>query len=258
MEDSVQRYEKVPFAHLGFFTNPILIDGVVIKRYNLALNKNEAEELLNSHDSFVESLRGIGIRMPRTTGRITSAGKGAFGFEVIQDRFDESELAGEIIKESSSPDIAYGVVEGILSDTIAFLNSDLTGKMGFHPTVRNYAVKEGDCYCFDTFPPITTEKETRKLIVKSAPDSLSKVLMIAAYPFLGAYTKEYYDGFLMLSGVVKTASRLRPDISDELIARSSDFVRRGMPSVSGEFDSRFSKGCDQSFIWRVAHKLYKN
>lgn len=253
-----QNYEKVFGATLGFFTNPVaLSDTSVLKEYNLSLTEKEAQELCFLHDDFVRNIRDVGINVPWTEARV-DVRSSEYGFQVVQERFRPEELAGEIIKSGTENEVTQ--TSGlILEDALKFLNSGLNGKFGFHPTVRNYAVRNGVPVYIDTFPPYPDETTTRKLMIAAAPSADARKVMRENPNILGQYTAEYYQSIPMLTGIVASTIRLRPELKKQIVDNS---LKKVSSLKTGErklvLDSIVNVDTSQAEIWKFAAQFRKN
>lgn len=243
-------------AELGFFAQPVNYEnGRVIKNYRGDLSSRDASKTVSQHEEYIDNLRRIGVRVPPTEMRAMLNDRGSFNLKIIQEKFNPSELAGEICI-NGKPREAVSVARGISREAIKFLESDMFGKWGFHPTLRNYAFRNGDFYLFDTFPPYSSESETRRMMLRHAPNVPAKIMMGLIYPFLGAYTSEYYQPALMIGGIVGTATRLRPELEDEIREKILEDVYQSNIPDKEETISRLRKPINQGMKWKLAHRLY--
>jgi len=213
---------KVPGAELGVFTHPVYLgEDSVLKVYSGGLEYGEGQELVLAHGRYVGRIKAAGIRVPHTVGRLNGVGEG-YRFEVVQSRFEEGELAGEILKNGSEQEVV-NVTLGIAADTIRFLNMYPEEDIGFHPTFRNYAVHNGHHYYLDTFPPFGTRAETREMILKHFPiEGGAKSLLL---PHLDRFIAENYEPAKMVKGIVGSVVRQRPEYASIVKQKVSTLVR---------------------------------
>jgi hypothetical protein len=243
-------------ANLGFFSNPICLGKQVLKGYSLKMKEEEIDRLVKQHETFILQLSGVGINIPKTEARKVEVSKGRYSIEIIQERFEQTELAGEMVKNSDA-NSAVLVGVRIAQDAIKFLTSDLYGKIGFHPTIRNYAFRSGIGYMIDTFPPYSDIESTRKLMRQSAPNLRSKIVMNIFPPVLGFYSREYYSPAPMICGIVGTMSRLRPEIVSQARTEIKDLVSRVQASWRDEVLEELDKNKHLSrAMWKLAHLFY--
>ncbi len=204
--------EPLTYGNLAFFCRPVAFGSRVVKSYRGAVTNEQAHDLKRKHTDFIDLLRDIGIRVPETTMYFISKNK-KLVVHIEQERFEDADHAGHRISHGT-PGQAIETVSAIADDALKFIDSSLLGRIGFHPSIRNYSFKDDKPWYLDTFPPYGCEKETRKMMLRHAPSPVFKVIMTLGYPFLGLYTQEYYEPSEMLGGVVKTAHRLRPEYAE--------------------------------------------
>lgn len=247
---------RVPQAHLGFFSKPITISkSHVLKKYNLKEDKDAIKKIYKNHESFLEDFRNIGIKIPKTTGEIISLGKNKYTLYITQSRFSKERLAGEIVKNGSREN-ALMVLEKIIIDASKYLNSSLSKTRGFHPTLRNYAFSEEDeAYLIDTFPPYTTQEETKKMMIAASPNIITKLGLKYSDHLANYFTKEYYDGTEMISGIIKTAIRMKPNLRNDLEELTLNIVDKNIPSLKKQIKKTLENP-KQSLLWKIAHKIY--
>jgi hypothetical protein len=203
-------------SHLGFFGRVFNENGKIIKRYRGLLTKKEADIFAQQHARFINNLREVGTAVPETEIRFIPV-NGKFRVEIVQEPFAPQELAGEIVKSGDKSQVLY-VARGIINDALRFIRSPQMGKMGFHPTVKNYAIRSGTFYMFDTFPPFQDRKTTEELMRRHAPSRAFKILMTLFPSLLHESADEYYDAVPMLHLIYAATSRLRPEFEADVRA----------------------------------------
>lgn len=221
------RGHPVTGADLGFFSKPFIASsgpdkGKVVKVYKGKLGREEAKETVMQHDSFVETLRKIGVRVPDTTARIVEFGN-AFRLEIVQEPFNHSEHAREIIRKSP-PEECSKIMLGIMSDAIKVIAHNLKtkGGIGFHPSLRNYFFRDGTAYFVDTFPPMAGgRKAVSGMIAKQVAGSrFGRGFVRLASPMI---IHEYYNPKIMLLGILSSSLRIRPDLRAYLMREAREF-----------------------------------
>jgi len=244
----------VPKSELGFCTQPRKFgNSQVLKSYRGKLTKKKAEEMVAVHRRFIDNLRQIGINVPETEMRIVPSDK-KYTLQVVQERFEKDELAGEIIKSKSREEVV-SLVKGVMRDSLKFLNSPFSRTMGFHATIRNYALRDGKLFMLDTFPPYGSKKETKKMMKQHAPTRLMRLVSTFGSPFLGAYIKEYYDAPTMLSGIVGTSCRLRPELEHDIKEAATSLVESQNFQWKEKFLREISKSPKQKLRWKLGRLI---
>lgn len=210
---------------MGFFTQMERRGTKVVKSVNGRINWTTARDTIAKHDAFVRNLRFIGINVPETTMKFEQAGS-RVRLEIEQEGFEAHELARNKIMNGRKEEV-LSTMGGIISDALKFADSPKTGQMGFHPTVRNYAVRDGKFYILDTFPPFGEEREVWRIAARHAPTLPTRAFMTVAGPLNRVYTKQCYDPATMVAGIVASTVRLRPELKDEIIAHSRELITAG-------------------------------
>ena len=240
-------------SHLGFFGHISSENGKIIKRYRGGVSEDAAGRLSLQHANFINNLRSIGIATPVTHIRFVPKHH-KLSVEIEQEQFKKEELAGEIIKNGTWAEVSH-ITQGIIRDAILFIQSPFSKEMGFHPTVRNYAVREGKFYMLDTFPPFSDRITTEKIMRRHAPSLLFKLIM-ALSPFtLRKFSEEYYNSVEMIYGIYGTISRLRPEFEAQ--------IRQLFLNISGanselqsEIERKIEKeGFSQKLKWHLVQFL---
>lgn len=250
--------QKAFRSELGFFGQIYYLDSrKVLKRYSGSMSREESDKMLGFHRDYIKNLKKVGIHIPKTVAAVEHSPRG-FKFWIVQDRFEPDELAGEIIKKGSKEDV-LNVAEGILRDALLFIRSPFFGKMGFHPTVRNYAVCGGIFYMIDTFPPYGTEDETIRMAYRHAPNKKAKISMSIFYPFLKKFFKDCYDQVEMLYGIYGTVSRLRPEYEKDVRELLFSLIDKETASWKKDLLKKIQKrGARQMSKWILSRRFYRN
>ena len=162
--------DKKQCSQLGFFSKPYMVDmdntEVIVKRYH-PLKKN-VSFILESHDKYVNDLKKLGIKVPET--RMVCVQKGAKQeLVVLQNAFKEEELVRSIFQKKPLEELLK-IMELLYNETVNFwINNTNKENLGFHPTLRNYAIKDDELFYFDTVPPMNMQQnELNKLIIQMA------------------------------------------------------------------------------------------
>jgi hypothetical protein len=249
--------------NLGFFSRPYKslkgpYKGQIIKIYKKQ-NLETCRSFIILHQDYVSTLRSIGIKIPETNIQICSDGK-SFRLVIIQEPFSESELVRGIIQNGDLEQIRISL-EGILKDSILFLEHIKTKSLvnlGFHPTLRNYAIRENQFYYFDTFPPMNLpEKKLRKFILSFAPYYVPAYFYPLLIPLMHRVTGEYYDPVKMLRGPIGSTCRLRPEYTEEILefARSYFRANLGDPEQMVQLTNELARPPRLSKIWLTLRRL---
>jgi hypothetical protein len=216
--------------NLGFFSKPFIPSsgpdkGKIIKFYRPLKDEALCRIVAEHHDRYVLSLRKAGIRVPRTGIRLEKA-RGKTSLVIVQDAFRETELVRGRFAKGNTKECLW-LLEALLSDTLKFLSltEKLRENLGFHPTLRNYAVRDGRLWYFDTFPPMNwNQKDLNGIVIRFAPFAVFRIAYALSKDWIRRVTDEYYHPVPMICGIVGSACRLRPDIAPALMESARKFL----------------------------------
>jgi len=227
----------LPGAKQGFFSRPVLVAegpraGKVLKSYALVPSRELCDRLLRSHDLHVAQLRGIGIAVPETE-MIVEEARGRCRPVILQEAFAADELVKPRIARVDLAEV-LDLMEGILADAlkvIHYVQRSGDDRFGFHPTLRNYAVRGGRLYYYDTFPPMSgfSRRELERMIPRFLPVRLPAPIRWMIKPYMRTVVDEYFRPDVMLQGIVGSTCRLRPDDATAIVARGREVVEAAAP-----------------------------
>ena len=86
-----------------------------------------------------------------------------------QERFAANEIVRNLVRFGAK-ELALAATSAVIEDILTFHNSPLAGKRGFHATLRNFAIRHGQTFFVDTFPPFGTPQETLNFVSQHAPN----------------------------------------------------------------------------------------
>ena len=233
--------QRNPASKLGYFCEPFqpkkgpFCDNV-IKIYRNHGPNSDLEDLIRHHDDYINILKDLGIRIPETK---------------IYLLRNEVKLVPVIVQEAIDPKLmmrhqlqladsqrALELMHSVGLVIARFWNS-LTkdmGRVGFHPSVRNFAVIGKEAIFFDSFPPLIhySHAELGKILLHF---SESRIIRIVG-PFfprkLAHVQDEWYSPAQTLIGLVGSACRLRPSDENFFLEWGREFAQLHMPLFSDE------------------------
>jgi len=180
---------------------------------------------------------------------------------IIQDSFRDEELLRNRAMEAS-PDELSSLCSLVFGDIINFWRSrEKSPDTGFHPTLRNYVLHEGNLHYFDTFPPmLMKQRDLNRVIIKMSP--YGKLLKRILPPvIIKKVTDEYYQLDKMFTGIVGSCCRLRPDDAGKILQFSRDYVKSSAGLSDPEKKSilaLLNKPPQLPRIWILIRKLSGN
>ena len=246
-------------SNLGFFSKPYRISYEsrewIVKVYR---SIKDADTIAKLHDDYVESLSATGIRVPATNIHIGGPKKDTL--IIVQEPFGKEELVRGHF-ESGTKETVLRLLGLMYDDTIRFwLNNPDREMLGFHPTSRNYAIREDKLYYFDTFPPMNmTQNDLNKLIIRVSP------VWFAIKPFvppnaINRVTNEYYSVVKMITGMAGSIIRLRPALGRDILAFTKGFIEQSalQSEEKRAIIDEIGSPPQLSFLWRAVRKLTGN
>jgi len=219
-------YREETISKLGFFSCPTKITlsngkDVIVKVYKPIRNKTYAKKILDNHNSYVKEMIAAGIKIPKTE-IFTKEYKSKSFLIITQNAFEKSELVRPIMIDAEI-DTFLDILNLILTDAVTFWSGKTHPDLGFHPTLRNYAIRENSLRYFDTFPPmLMSQKELNRVILYMAPISLFVSKMCPSV-LINRISNEYYNIDKMIVGIVGSCCRLRPEFANQILSFAKDY-----------------------------------
>ncbi|SNR81728.1 DUF6206 family protein [Puniceibacterium sediminis] len=224
-----------PISKLGYFCAPFRpatgpFADKVIKVYR-GLNDDAAlDRLARCHDDYAAALRTAGVPLPVTEFLLLPV-EGRRVPVIVQEALP-SETMMRPLMQSGSRAQTIEMMESAGDVIATFWNNadQFHTRIGFHPSIRNFAIVDGRAVFFDTFPPLIhySREEMGKMLLQFS----DKALMRWVGPFLQkkvtGIQDEWYSPAETLVGLVGSACRLRPDDAGAYLEWGRDFTRRRM------------------------------
>jgi hypothetical protein len=214
-------------SDLGFFSKPYRIDyknkQLIVKKYLPVRDSEFVSGIVENHDRYIGELRNIGIQVPDT--KITTHPvNGKIQIVIIQEAFRKDELLRNLVESSSLSELLE-LCRLIFDDAMKYLkNWEESMKIGFHPTLRNYALHGGSLFFFDTFPPMLMgQRELNKIVLRMSP---FRPFFIKFIPltWINLVSDEYYNFDKMFKGIAGSCCRLRPECTDAILRFGIDYI----------------------------------
>ena len=252
------------YSQLGFFSKPYRIDigteGIVVKVYH-PIKKNSVF-LIEAHNKYIADLKRCGINVPDT--RILAIEKGIEQeLVILQQAFEKEELVRTIFEEKPLETLLQ-LLSLMYSETIEFWKKkSVNDKIGFHPTIRNYAFRKGSLFYYDTFPPMgMPQDQLNKIIVQMTPisDWLKWLKHVVPTRIINKVSDEYYFVEKTIVGILGSSIRLRPEYAEEFLKFTKWYIER---SALGSKEKKYilqkiDSPPKLSLLWRIMRKLTKN
>ncbi|WP_439522236.1 DUF6206 family protein [Marivita sp.] len=237
--DSASRGQTV--SKLGYFCAPFRpasgpFSDKVIKVYRGLKDQTALDRLARCHDEYVAALNTAGVVLPKTEFHLLDM-EGARIPVIVQDALPSDSMMRPQMQVASTDD-TLRMMEAAGDVIATFWNNadQFDTRIGFHPSIRNFAYLDGKALFFDTFPPLIhySREEMGKMLLLFS----DKALMRWVGPFLQkkvtGIQDEWYSAPETLVGLVGSACRLRPDDAEAYLAWGRDFTIRRMSRWADE------------------------
>jgi hypothetical protein len=256
-------FEKTVSA-LGFFSKPFRIyhadKELIVKLYSPIRNNSLVSSIIKNHNDYMSELKFIGLKVPETFITTKPTGN-KHQLIIIQEAFQDDELLRNRIIEASLSELT-NMCFLIFDDITKFWKRKKNSlDIGFHPTLRNYSLHDGNLWFFDTFPPmLMDQRKLNHLILKMSPYG-GWIKNLVPLRFINKVTDEYYHFDKMFIGVVGSCCRLRPDDAGKILSFSNEYITDTVLLSDPEKASilkLLKRPPDLSKIWILIRKLSGN
>lgn len=237
--DSAARGQTV--SKLGYFCAPFRpasgpFSDKVIKVYRGLRDQAALDRLAQCHDDYVAALNQAGVALPQTEFHLLDM-DGTRIPVIVQEALPSDSMMRPQM-QSASTDETLQMMEAAGDVIATFWNNadQFDTRIGFHPSIRNFAYLDGRALFFDTFPPLIhySREEMGKMLLLFS----DKALMRWIGPFLQTKVTgiqdEWYSAPETLVGLVGSACRLRPNDAEAYLAWGRDFTQRRMSRWADE------------------------
>jgi hypothetical protein len=249
-------------SELGFFSKPVRIkgsDGVdyILKFYRPLKKEKKAKRIIENHEQYIVALRSAGITIPPTAIGLQKIHH-AYQIVILQPAFDENRLVRTIAETCFEIEL-LALIEFMLNDTLTYWKNKPRVEIGFHPTMRNYAFDQGKLHYFDTFPPmLMPQKELNRLIIDMAPARLN-IRAFIPNRIINRVSNEYYQKDKMITGIIGSACRLRPELSNSILVHCRNYISKSAELKDDEKSYLLNKlkhPPQLSGIWITFRKIF--
>ena len=239
IEDRAARGQ--PISKLGYFCAPFRpqsgpLSDRVIKVYRSLADDAALDRLAQAHSDYVALLKRTNVGLPETEFHLLDLG-GRRTPVVVQQALDaRSMMRPQLIAEDRQSALKLMDAAG---DVIAgFWNAleDGDGRVGFHPSIRNFAIVDGRAMFFDTFPPLIgySRDEMGDMLLQFSEKRLMRWIGPMLKQKVTAIQDEWYSPSETLVGLVGSACRLRPNDAEAFLSWGRDFAQSDMARWSDE------------------------
>lgn len=222
-------------SKLGYFCAPFQpVDGPfadrVIKVYRGLRDQAALDRLKACHDAYVEALNAAGVGLPETEFHLLEM-DGARVPVIVQAALPTDRLMRPLM-QTGSRDETLEMMEAAGQVIARFWHwaEGFDGRIGFHPSIRNFAYVDGTARFFDTFPPLIhySRDEMGKMLLTFSDKRLMRIVGPFLQRKVTGIQDEWYDPAETLVGLVGSACRLRPDDAQDYLDWGRNFAVREM------------------------------
>ncbi|MDG3041836.1 DUF6206 family protein [Roseicyclus marinus] len=220
-----------PISRLGYFCAPFRpaegpLKDKVIKTYRGGRDPELLEQLARRHTAYVEVLTWAGVRLPETRFLILNEA-GYLQPVIVQDALDEALLMRPQV-EAADLQGALALLEGAAASIADFWVrvAQRPERIGYHPSIRNFAYDAQGPIFFDTFPPLIgySREDMGRLLLRFSEAGLVRSMGAIMPERIRGIQDEWYSPAGTIVGLIGSAVRLRPADGPAILAWARDFA----------------------------------
>ncbi len=222
-------------SRLGYFCAPFRpSDGPysdkVIKVYRGLRDTAALDRLLLCHDDYVAALLAGGVPMPETEMLMVDLDGTQVPVIVQQALPVDSLMRPRLQSGSREETLQMMEAAGQVIARFWLWARGQEARIGFHPSIRNFAIAEGKAVFFDTFPPLIhyTREEMGRMLLTFSDKRLMRLVGPLMQRRVTGIQDEWYSPPETLVGLVGSACRLRPEHAAAYLDWGRDFATREM------------------------------
>ena len=148
---------------------------------------------------------------------------------IVQEALDERLLMRPRIEAADLPE-ALSILEAAASSIADFWGrvAQRPERIGYHPSIRNFAIDEDGPIFFDTFPPLIgySREEMGRLLLRFSESGLVRGMGRVMPERIRGIQDEWYSPAGTIVGLVGSAVRLRPEHGPAILDWARDFAGR--------------------------------
>lgn len=222
-------------SRLGYFCAPFRpADGPlsdrVIKVYRGLRDEAALDRLARCHDDYATALRDGGVLLPETEFHLLDL-DGVRVPVIVQAALPvDSLMRPRMQKENLQSTLEMMEAAGQVIARFWLWARGQEGRIGFHPSIRNFAIVEGEAVFFDTFPPLIhySRDEMGQMLLTFSDSRLMRMVGPLMQRRVTGIQDEWYSPPETLVGLVGSACRLRPENAGAYLDWGHDFASREM------------------------------
>ncbi|MDJ0823434.1 MAG: DUF6206 family protein [Paracoccaceae bacterium] len=251
-----------PISRLGYFCAPFRpasgpLSDRVIKVYRGLGDTAALDRLAQCHDDYADALRQAGVPLPDTAFHLVDI-DGARIPVIVQEALPETSLMRPLMQKADL-EATLQMMEAAGQVIATFWNNadQFETRIGFHPSIRNFAIIDGQAVFFDTFPPLIhySRAEMGRMLLQFSDKRLMRLVGPLMQRRVTAIQDEWYSASETLVGLVGSACRLRPEHAQAYLDWGRNFVTREMPRWQDEALPHLQEPPRLPAIWTGFRKI---
>jgi hypothetical protein len=228
-------------SRLGYFCAPFRpsqgpFADKVIKVYRGLRDATALDRLQQCHDDYVAALLAGSVPMPETEFHLLDL-DGATVPVIVQEALPMDSLMRPRMQAGTLDEtlIMMEAAGKVIADFWTWTQTQ-EGRIGFHPSIRNFAIRGEQAVFFDTFPPLIhySRAEMGRMLLTFSDKRLMRWVGPLMQTRVTGIQDEWYSPPETLVGLVGSACRLRPECAGAYLDWGRDFVLREMAPWADE------------------------
>lgn len=225
-----------PISRLGYFCAPFRPPtgpwaDTVIKVYQPLADAEKAARLARCHDDYRDALIAAGVPLPDTRFHLRDFD--GVQIPVITQTALPTDRLMRPLMQSADRDGTLAMLDAagqVIARFWLWEAATDTPRIGFHPSIRNFAIIDGQAIFFDTFPPLIhySRAQMGQMLLTFSEKRLMRVVGPLIRSRVTAIQDEWYSPSETLVGLVGSACRLRPEHTDAYLDWGRTFARTQM------------------------------
>ena len=258
--DTASRGQTV--SKLGYFCAPFRpasgpLSDKVIKVYRGLKDAAALDRLAQCHDDYVAALNTAGVALPLTEFHLIDM-EGTRIPVIVQEALPSDSMMRPQM-QSATVDETLVMMEAAGDVIATFWNNadQFDTRIGFHPSIRNFAYLDGKALFFDTFPPLIhyNREEMGRMLLLFSDKALMRWVGPLVQTKVTGIQDEWYSAPETLVGLVGSACRLRPNDAEAYLEWGRDFTQRRMSRWADEALPHLQKPPRLPGYWTGFRKL---
>lgn len=231
--DAASRGQTV--SKLGYFCAPFrpsegAFADKVIKVYRGLDDDAALDRLARCHDDYVAALLAADVPMPGTQFHLLDMGGHRVPVIVQQALPSDSLMRPRMQAGTRDETLAMMQAAGLVIARFWHWAEGRPDRIGFHPSIRNFAIRGEEAVFFDTFPPLIhySREEMGRMLLQFSDKRLMRLVGPLMQARVTGIQDEWYSPPETLVGLVGSACRLRPEHAQDYLEWGRGFARAEM------------------------------